>query len=85
MMSINIKSISFLNIHDVDYHCVINEIRKYGVINVFKMVVLSERSISLYNKNIYKKMSKETILLNNIELEKRNWKLKFPVVKIWFS
>lgn len=84
MMSINIKSISFLNIHDVDYHCVINKIRKYGVINVFKMVVLSEKSISLYNKNIYKKMSKETILLNNIELEKRNWKLKFPVVKIWF-
>ena len=53
MMSVNINSISFLNIHDVDYHCIINEIRKYGVVNVFKNVVLSEKSISLYNKNIF--------------------------------
>ena len=43
MMSININSITILDIHGVDYCCIIADIHKSEAINIFKNPNLSRK------------------------------------------
>ena len=47
LMSIDLNSIAILNTHGLDYHCIINEIRKSKAINLFKNNYLSQKSGTL--------------------------------------
>ena len=42
MISVDINSVTFLNIHGADYCCIINEISKSEAINPLKNADLSE-------------------------------------------
>ena len=44
MMSIDINSIATLNIHGVDYCCIINRITKSETVNLLRSVDLSKKS-----------------------------------------
>lgn len=76
MMSINIDSIVILNIHDVDYRCIIVRISKREAINFinecwfeWKFCIIIKLKTIFY---IVQKMNKEVIMLSNIEIGKRN-------------
>ena len=47
MMSMNLSSITVLNIHGPDYCCIINEISKSEVIKVMQNIDLTEESKKL--------------------------------------
>ena len=47
MMSLNFIDIAILNIHYVDYRCIINEISKSHTVNVLQISDLSDKSGSL--------------------------------------
>ena len=47
MMSIDINSIAILNIHGVNYCCILDRISKSEAINLLKDVDLKEKSRSL--------------------------------------
>ena len=46
-MSIDVNSIAILNVHGVDYRCIINEISKSEAINLFRNADLSEKGGTL--------------------------------------
>ena len=43
MISSNLKDIAILNIHGVDYHCIINEIDKYEAIYSLQNAYLTKK------------------------------------------
>ena len=47
MISVNLSNIAILEIHVVEYHCVINEISKSEAINLMQNIDLSEKSGTL--------------------------------------
>ena len=60
-VSTNLYSIAFLNINGVDYHCIINEIRKHEAINSLQKYWLDQKREILWNKTVYKKDKKVII------------------------
>ena len=70
-MSIDIQSITILNIHGIDYCCAINGIRKSEAIMLVKKMLFEAKNGSLSNIKIffimYKKASKKIISFGDIE------------------
>ena len=60
-VSTNLYSIAILNINGVDYHCIINEIRKREAINSLQKYWLDQKREILWNKTVYKKDKKVII------------------------
>ena len=60
-VSTNLDSIAILNINGVDYHCIINEIRKSEAINSLQKYWLDQKREILWNKTVYKKDKKVII------------------------
>ena len=49
----NLTDVAILNIHGIDYRCIINGISKSEAINLIKNIDLSEKSKTLENIKIY--------------------------------
>ena len=60
-VSTNLDSIAILNINSVDYHCIINEIKKSEAINSLQKYWLDQKREILWNKTVYKKDKKVII------------------------
>ena len=74
MMSIYINNIAILNIHGVNYCCIISGISKSETINLFKNAdFIEKRGTFMKHKKIIFIMTKEIITFGDIQIEKRKF------------
>ena len=81
MMSIYINNIAILNIHGVNYCCIISGISKSETINLFKNAdFIEKRGTFMKHKKIIFIMAKEIITFGDIQIEKRKFHYsKYPI------
>ena len=71
-ISMNLNEVAILKIRGVDYRCIIKRISKNDALNLLQNADLSEKGGTLQDTNfLYREVSKEIIMLGNIEIEKQ--------------